>query len=289
MIWQVVINGILDGSLYGVVALGLTLIFGVMGILNVAHGDLLILGGYVSYWLFIFFGIDPYVSLALTAALLFVVGVLIQKFLVALVIKHAQYQLQASVLVTYGLALLIYTAEQAAWSSQYKTLITSYSYANIALFGVTISIPRLSVFVVSIAVALTFSYILFRTEIGRAMRACTQDREMAMMMGVDFKKIAYLTFGICVAAAGIAGTLYALTHTLVPSVGLSLTIKGLVIIVLGGLGSMAGALAGGIILGVVEAVSGLYLPSAFGGVVAFIVLIAILVVKPAGLFGRQER
>jgi branched-chain amino acid transport system permease protein len=283
----VALSGLLQGAVYAVMALGLALIYGVMRILNIAHGDLMVFAGYIVFWLFTLYGLNPFIAMVLSAGILFVVGYYLLRFVLNPSIEHPEHQLTSTVLITYGIALLISNGETIGWTGDYRSLESIYTIGTLHLgqYG----FPVTSLLVLPIVFVATFAvyYFLYRTDTGLAIQACTQDRDAAKLSGISFRKMAYLTFGISTALAGVAGSLYLLDNIVYPAVGLSLTIQGLVVIVFGGLGSMKGALIGGLALGVIEAVSQLFLPSSLQDVVAYVILLIVLVVKPTGMFGKQ--
>jgi len=286
-ILSLIVLGLLEGGIYALVALGLTLIFGVAKILNIAHGDLAILGAYAAFWLFASYKIDPLLSLILVLPLLFLIGVVIQKFVVNVAIREARFQTTASIMVTYGLALFISNSETLAWGSDYRSITLSYSYSGFSFYGIVFNLPRIVVFAATAATMVFFVFFL-RTKTGKAVRACAQDREAASLLGIDFNKLAVVVFGISVAASGLAGVLYLLNHTLFPAEGLQLTVEGLTVMVLGGIGSVEGAFVGGLLLAIVESVAAYALGNQYRDLMSFLVLILILFVRPQGLFGKAQ-
>lgn len=279
--------GLLEGAIYALVALGLTLIFGVAKILNLAHGDLGILGAYVAFWLFVSYNIDPLLSLLLVLPLLCIIGVAVQKFAINVAIRDVRFQVTASIMVTYGLAMFISNSETLAWGSNYRSITLPYSYIGFAFYGIVFNLPRIIVLVASAATMAFFVFFL-RTRTGKAVRACAQDREAASLLGIDFDKLTTVVFGISVAASGLAGVLYLLNHTLFPADGLQLTIEGLTVMVLGGIGSVEGAFVGALLLAIVESVASYAIGNQYRDLVSFVVLILVLFVRPRGLFGQAQ-
>lgn len=286
ILFSLMLQGLLEGAIYSLFAIGLTLIFGVMKILNLSHGDIGILGAYVSYWLFILYGIDPLISIILIFPLLCFVGFCLQNYLISPAIKDPRLQITASVMITYGIALFISNQEIITFGSDYRSLTLPYSFMSFSILGVRLNFTRLMVFLFTAGIAIILT-ILLKTGIGKAMRACAQDRDAAMLMGVNFRKIAGATFALTSGIAGIAGILYLLTHTLYPAVGLNLTIKGLSVMVFGGIGSVSGAFLGGILLGIAEAVISFFIGDIYRGLVSFFILVAVLLIKPTGILGRS--
>jgi branched-chain amino acid transport system permease protein len=283
---QLALNGVLEGAVYGLLALGLTLVFGVMRIMNISHGDFGIFGAYISYWFLVKFGVDPFTSLTIIVPLLFLLGLLVQRVLISPAISDPSLQVQASVMITWGLALLISNGEIILWSPDYRSIIVPYSYVSFYLSGIVINLPR--VLVLLSAVLITGFYVLFlRTKVGKAISACTQDREAAVLMGVNFNKLAGITFGISTATAAISGMLFALTHTLYPALGFQLNLKALTVMVFGGIGSMSGALIGGLVLGMAESIVSFFIGATYKDLVSFLLLVAILLTKPTGIRGKE--
>ena len=286
-ILSLTVLGLLEGGIYALVALGLTLIFGVAKILNLAHGDLAILGAYAAFWLFVSYKIDPLFSLLLVLPLLCIIGVAVQRFAINVAIRDARFQVTASIMVTYGLAMLISNSETLAWGSDYRSITLPYSYSGFSFYGIVFNLPRIIVLAAS-AVTMVFFVLFLRTKTGKAIRACAQDREAASLLGIDFDKLATVIFGISVAASGLAGVLYLLNHTLFPAAGLQLTIKGLTVMVLGGIGSIEGAFVGGLLLAIVESVASYTIGNAYRDLMSFVILILVLFVRPRGLFGKAQ-
>ena len=263
----VTISGLLQGAVYAVIALGLALIYGIMRILNIAHGDLMVFGSYIVFWLFTLFGLNPLISIFLSTAILFLIGFYGLRFVLNPSIEHPETQLTSTVLITYGIALLISNAETIGWTGDYRSLENFFSLGSVYVGQFGIPIAKILVLGIAFASSFAIYYVLYRTDTGLGIRACTQDRDAASLSGVSFKKMAYLTFGISTALAGIAGSLFILENVVYPAIGLTLTIKGLTVIVFGGLGSFRGALIGGLALGVIEAIATTVLASSLSDVV----------------------
>lgn len=285
VILELTVLGLLEGSMYSLMAVGLTLIFGVMRVLNVSHGDLGILGAYMCYWLLALYGVDPFISLALMIPLLFLIGFCTQKFIINPAISDPRFQVTASVMICYGLALFVSNQEIIIWGPDYRAFTVPYSYLSFSILGLTINVPRIAVLLITVAISALY-VLLLRTKLGKAIRACVQDREAAMLMGINFNSLAGVTFGMSVATAGVAGMLYALIHSLYPALGFHLTIRALTVMVFGGIGSVGGALAGGILLGIGECTVSYFIGSVYKDLVGFFILVAVLLLKPTGLFGK---
>jgi branched-chain amino acid transport system permease protein len=285
---QKVAFGLFVGSNYGVVAVGLTLIFGVMRVLNVAHGELLMLGGYASYLAFTLAGIDPYVSVALSAVCLFVLGVVLNALLFQFVERLAEEQrIKNSLLISFGLALVLQNVALSAFSADERSVRAAYASGALTLAGVVLPYTRMATFVVGTLVVLALYLILQRTYFGMAIRATAIDWQAAALAGIDVRRTYLLTFAIGSALAGIAGSLVLVTFSISPAIGLAWTLKALVVVVLAGMGSIAGAFVAGLLLGIVENVSTIWVGAEYQQVVGLMLFVVVLLVRPRGLFARR--
>jgi len=285
---NLIVAGILEGSIYALIALGISLIIGVMNIVNVAHGDLMIFGAISAFWLCSLFGMDPFLTIVIVVPLTFGAGVFIQKFIVGPSIRHVEYATTASLIVTYGLALIIMQSEFLVWSPDYRIITTSYTGTNVAVGDYSFNLMRLIGLAVVIGIFILLRLMTGKTGFGRAIRACTQDRDAARTLGVNFEKMAYLTFGLSASLASIAGLLYILTHVLNPAYGFTLTIKGFVALILGGMGSLAGPLIAGLLIGVFENLGVYYFGGLWKDTVPYIILLIVLLIRPRGILGKEE-
>ena len=232
LLWQILVNGVLLGGLYALMALGLVLVWGVLNIVNLAHGALIMLGAYACYYLFTGLGWDPFAALPVAMVLLFCLGYVIQRYVLNLVIRGPMFN---TLLITFGLEVVITYVAQIAFSADFRTVNPSYAGANFNFFGATVPLARLLAF--GIALALTFGLWLFleRTRIGRAIRATAQNLIAARLYGVNPRHLYALTFGIGAALAGAAGTLYGVVSQINPYIGSGLTGKSFAIAIIGGL------------------------------------------------------
>jgi branched-chain amino acid transport system permease protein len=278
MVGQVVISGLLAGALYSMVALGLGLIFGVMRVLNVAHGPLLMLGAYTTFGLFHWLGLNPYLSLVVSMPVLFAVGVLLQAMLVRRVVDAPEL---SSLLLTFGIAIGIVNVAQLAWSSDLRSV--EYLTGSFVLGPFAFSKSR--VVACAIAVAITAGAFVFlrRTRLGKAIRAVSQSREVAQVCGIDVQRIHLIAFGVASALAAAGGSLVAVMFAIQPEMGGIYTFKSFLVIVLGGAGNYPGALLGGLLLGLVEQLSSLFLTAQVNEAVAYVLLVLALLVRPTGL------
>lgn len=285
MLIQVVLNGLLLGSIYSLISIGLTLIFGVMKIINFAHGEFLMLGMYFFYWMYTLFKIPFPALLVMTPLFLFVVGIFIQKILINPVLEAPEIN---QLLLTAGLLTSMQNLAIMLWTSNYRSVNLPFE-KPIHLGFISISSLRLMSCVVSLITSLVFFIILKRTDIGRAIRATAQSRKAALLMGINVNRIYILTFGVGSALVGIAAALITPIYWVFPTVGTYFGLIAFVVVTLGGLGSVEGAFFGGLIIGISEALAGALIGAEYQQVFAFVIFILILLFKPEGLFGRSVR
>jgi|ERR1039457_1144903 branched-chain amino acid transport system permease protein len=282
IIIQVVISGILLGVIYALVSVGLTLIFGVSRVKNFAHGDFVMLGMYGTYLLNSRFGIDPYFALLIVAPAMFGFGLIVARLLIKPIIGAPQV---AQVFATLGLGLVLQNIALFIFGGDFRS-VTSVASGHIVRFmGISLPLPSLIAFVVAIAVILGLYVFLRSSYTGKAMRAVAQDRHAATLMSINVSKIDFLTFGLGAACAGIAGTLLMPLFPVYPTIGLNLVLVAFVIVILGGLGSLWGALIGGIAIGLTENLSAFFIGSEMRQIAYFVVFLLVLLIRPAGLFG----
>lgn len=280
------INGLLIGGTYATVAVGFSLVWGILNVINIAHGALVMLGAYVTYWLFTLYHIDPLLSLPLTGALLFALGYPLQRIVINQVVRASFF---ITFLLTFGLELLITNLALAAWTADIRSVTTSYSGWSIALGPIALPVVRIVSLLIALLTAAALQLVMTRTRLGGAIRATASDQEAARLMGIPIAHVYALTFGIAAATAGIAGSLISLSFPIFPSMGAGYTLIAFVTCVLGGLGSVPGALLGGLILGLLQTYAASWLGPNFDNIVAFSVLILVLLMRPAGLLGRAQR
>ena len=280
---QAIINGLLLGGVYATYSAGFSLIFGVMGVVNLAHGELIMLGAFTSYWLFIWFNIDPYFTAPISMGVLFVLGYAIQKFIINRVIELPHIM---SYILTFGLHLIVANTALQLWTHDFRTVTTSYSGANAALWGLNIPYARLITFFLALVIIAVLWFFMSRTETGRAIRATSMDKEVARIMGVNIREIYAITFGIGAAISGLAGTLICPFVIIYPEMGLNYTITAFCVVVLGGMGYMPGALWGGIILGLAQSLTATYLSAGISVAITFLILFAMLIFRPSGIVGK---
>ena len=287
--FQNLVYGILVGALYGLAAVGLSLVFGVTKFLNVAHGELLMLGGYASFWLFSLWGVDPFLSLPLAIVLLVVVGAILYKLLFSRMVKLAEgAKIQNTLLVGFGLGLILQNLALRFFTADTRSITTAYSGAVWTILGVRFPVVRVASMVIALVVIVALQLFLRRTYTGKALRATVENWEAATLRGIDIQRVYLLSFVIGAALAGVAGCLVSVGYSIDPAMGMSWTLKSLVVMVLGGLGSFTGTFIGGLILGVTESATGYFLSLTYKEVVGLVLFLLVLVFRPQGLFGVKE-
>jgi len=278
---QAVINGILVGSLYSVMAIGLTIIFGVMGIINMAHGEFIMLGMYLAYWLYTLFGAGQTWALVLALPLFFGLGVLIQRGVVERVARQGGEM--GTLLVTAGLSLVLANAAQLLWKANFRTLPGADTNRLVQYLGLSVNVVLVQAFGAAVLLtAATYAFLVW-TDPGRAIRAASQDRMAAALMGVDLGRITLLAFGAGTVLSAMAGVLLTPVFYVYPYVGRVFIVKSFVVVVLGGMGSVLGATLGGVILGLVESVGSLFISSGYREAIGLILFLLVLLFRPTGL------
>ncbi|MFL5412451.1 MAG: branched-chain amino acid ABC transporter permease [Myxococcales bacterium] len=280
---QILANGILLGGLYGLMALGMGLVWGVLNIVNLAHGAFIMMGGYAVYFLFTLAGIDPFLALPIAMVGMFLFGYLLQMFVLNLIVRSA---LLNTLLITFGFDVVLVYLAQFLFTADFRTINPTYSGSNVDLHGVTIPYSQAGAFLVAILLAGALYVFLDQTRTGRAIRATAQNLTAARLYGVNPRRIYGLTFGVGAALAGAAGGLFGVISQITPYIGITLTAKSFVIAILGGLDKPLGVIIGGLVLGIAEAMTDLYLGSTYKDIISFGLLVLILVARPAQLVGR---
>jgi branched-chain amino acid transport system permease protein len=276
------LNGLTTGAIYALVALGLTLIYGVLHIINFAHGSLLMVAMYGVFFLHALFGIDPYVALPIMVPLFFVVGYVLQRA----VIGPASHGKDENILlVTLGLAIILDNGALFLWTSTTRTVDVPYAFSVVDLGVALIAVPRLVAFFGALAMAALLWLVMARTDTGKAIRAVARERDGARLVGIQVEHIFAVSFGIGTACLAAAACLLLPTFYVTPQVGYTFVLIAFTTVVLGGMGSFPGALLGGLILGVVEALGGLFFGESLGEIGIYAIFILILLFRPAGLFG----
>jgi branched-chain amino acid transport system permease protein len=279
---QTLVAGILKGGLYALIGIGMTLIMGVMGIINLAHGQLMMLAMYITYVLFHYLGIDPYITLFISMPSLFLVGVLIQKFLLNPLMKVETILPENQVLMTVGIGMVLTEIIRFIFSSNYLSVKTSYATEAIFIGGISFSVALTVAFVFACLLTLALFWFLIKTDLGRSIRAVAQDGEAAQLMGINAGTIKVITMGIGSGLVAAAGTLLLPIYYLFPDIGGPFTQKAFVITILGGLGSTVGAILGGVTLGLAEAFGSTYIGMEFEGLIGLIIFVLVLLFLPGG-------
>jgi branched-chain amino acid transport system permease protein len=280
---QATLYGLLEGGLLALIAVGFSLVWGVMNIVNLAHGSFVILGAYIGWELNTRLGLDPFLGMLGAAAVLFVLGYALQRWLINLVVNGPIF---ITLLLTFGLELLIVQGLNLVFSGNFRSIHTSYASSGLDLGDVRVPLGRLLAFGVAVLLTLLLVALVTRTRVGISIMATGMDRGAARLMGIRARHVYALTFGISAALAAVAGTMVATVGTFNPAAAGGFTLLSFVIAVLGGLGNMYGALVGGLVVGLVESWAGLYLSGTWVNASAFLVLIVVLIFRPSGLVGR---
>lgn len=283
-ILQAILTGVLMAGIYALVAVGLTLIFGVVRIVNFAQGEFVMLGMYVAFWLWKLWGIDPYLSLLITMPLLFLFGVLLQHFLFRPILHAPDL---AQIFMTVGLSVVLMNAALFFFTADFRSVKTVYSEWTLRYLGITLGVPRLFAFLGALILAGLLALFLLKTDLGKALRAVAQDREVCMLLGINPERMYLLAVGLGTALAGAAGCLIVPFFYVFPTVGVVFVLVAFVVVILGTLGSIQGALLAALIVGVAESLGILFAGADLGLVVVFGILVATLILKPVGLMGVQ--
>ena len=280
---QSVLSGILVGGIYALIGIGLTIIFGVMRIINFAHGELMMLGMYLTWMLFAFLHVDPFLSIVIVAPVMFLWGAFLQKALINRVLNALP---QNQILLTIGLGLVMSNTVMLVATSDYRILTTTYSSSSYSLFGLSVPQSLLYAFLITAGITVALYWFLLKTDTGQAIRATAQDREAAQLMGINVRRMSVLAFGLGAALAGTAGALISPTYYIFPQVGSTFTLKAFVIVVLGGMGSVVGASIGALLIGLAEQFGLAYAPT-YSVVFTFVIMVVALAFRPRGLMGKR--
>jgi len=281
---QLLVSTILLGGIYALIAVGLTLIFGVMRVVNFAHGEFVMLGMYLAFWAFTFLGLDPYVMLFIALPVFFVAGLASYRLVMRPVI-HASHNVQ--IFTTVGLSIALQNVALVLWTGDFRFVRTEYYSVVVRLGTTAFNISQIAAFAVAVAFTAALFAFMRWSYTGRVMRATAQDRQAAGLMGIDTDRVYALTWAIGIVCVGVAGVLLAPLYQVYPTVGLQFVLIAYVVVVLGGLGDMAGAVLGSLIVAAVEVVGSYVIGTAWKEVLYLLLFIAILLVRPAGLFGQR--
>ena len=283
--FQALISGLLSGGLFALVAVGLTMILGVLKIINFAHGEFLMLGMYMTYYLCTLLNMDPYLTLIVTIPLFFFIGMVIQRGLINPILDSP---MEIQVLLTLGLFFFLQNLALLLFGPHLKSIQTDYGLYIISIGNVSFSSSRLIMFLFSIIFTIVLYIFIKKTDLGKAIRACSEESYGAMLVGINVKKVYMIAFGIGTACAAAAGTLLMPVFYVDPYIGLTFVMNAFVVVVLGGMGSYVGALIGGFIIGLAESFGSIILPASLKQLVTFTIFVLILLFKPTGLFGTKR-
>ena len=284
ILFPAVLNGLTTGAVYALVALGLTLIYGVLHIINFAHGAALMMALYGVYFLRQSLGIDPYLALPVMVAVMFVAGYLLQR----VVIERASHGKDENILlVTLGISIVLENVALLAFRSDTRTIDTAYTLSTVPIAGAMIALPKVVAFGGAVLASLVLLWLMGRTDLGRAIRAVAKEKQGARLMGINVEHVYAMSFGIGLACLGAAACFLLPAYYVNPQVGNGFVLVAFTIVVLGGMGSFAGALLGGFLIGVVESLGGLWFGESLGQIGIFLIFIAVLLLRPQGLFGAK--
>jgi branched-chain amino acid transport system permease protein len=286
---QTIVWGIFTGAIYGIAAMGLALVFGVLKILNIAHGELVMLGGYMGFWAFTALGWDPFLAILIVVPAIFILGLILDRAVYHWVSRQwGEEKIKNSLLVSFGLGLVLTNLAQWLFTGDQRAITPSYAGEGFDVYGVLLPYTRLATLGIVLVVTVALHLFLRKTYPGKAILATAEDYESAELAGVNVNRVYMLTFALSASLAGIAGQFVTFTYSLAPSIGMFWTLKAMIVIVLAGTGSVMGALPAGILLGLVEALSGAYLAQTYKEVIGLAIFLFVLVVRPQGLFVRRS-
>jgi branched-chain amino acid transport system permease protein len=298
LLFQLAVSGFLMGGVYSLIALGLSLIFGVMKVINFAHGEMMVWGMYVTYTVFLWTGIDPFFSFLVSAVVLFILGYLLQRTIVNRILDSPEAM---QVLPLVGMAMVFENSARIIWGPDYISPQSRFSLSSLSIGNLMIDVPRLLAFSLAIIITIIVLFFLKKTDTGKSIRAAADNRTGALLVGKDINRIYAVCFGVGTACVGVAGGLLVPIMPLSPHIGAPFTMISFIIVILGGMGSLTGAMVGGFIVGIAESIGpelitglfhgiglGLDFPNTMKQVVSFLILIAILLLKPQGLLGGRR-
>jgi branched-chain amino acid transport system permease protein len=282
---QVLVSGLLLGGVYALISIGLNLIFGVVRIINFAHGEIVMLSMYLTFWLHHFFNIDPYLSAVIVMPVMFGFGVLLQRFIIQPILTTSATM---KIFTTVAISLLLQNLALIFWKGDFRTVRTTYSMSSFEVLGIIVSIPRLVAFVTALLSLAILYYFIKYTYTGKALRAIVEDHSVARLMGVNVEKHYLFAFGLGTMFTALGGVVLMPFSSVYPTVGAPFTLLAFVVVVLGGLGSMSGTFLAGLFIGVVESFGGTFVSPALKEAIYFAIFILVLLIRPQGLFGMGK-
>jgi branched-chain amino acid transport system permease protein len=282
---QVIANALLLGGVYALIAAGFNVIYGVMDVINCAQADMMMIAMYISFWIFELYGLHPLSAIVIAAPLLFIVGVAVQRTVIDRLLGAPLF-IQA--VATIGLGYVLQNLALLIWKEDYRMIWTEYTTATTAVGPISLSLPRLISFAGSMIMISILYFILTRTDFGRIIRATSQSREAAALMGINVKRVYAIVFGMGVACAGIAGVLTSTFYYTYPTVGAVFLLRMFIVVVLGGCGNVLASIAGGIIVGLSEGVGAFLLGPSWKEAIPMVIFLIVLAIKPTGIFGEKK-
>lgn len=283
--FQLLVNGTMVGGVYGLMSLGINLVWGVMGVVNLAHGDVIMAGGFLAFWLFSRFGVNPLLALPMGIASGLLLGFLVQRFLLGRV-PPDRGAVKTSLLMTFGVSYVIINGVQLLWGNEFQTVMFLGGSWHVS--GLDFAKGRVVAFAAAGLISLSLWAFLQYTFVGRAVRAVSQQSDGALVCGIDIPRIRVLTFGLGTALAAAAGVLLVMIFAISPAMGTGYTVRSFAVTVIGGLGSFPGALAGAVMLGLAEVFTGYLFSAQIANGIAFLLFLAVLLVRPQGLLGMKR-
>lgn len=283
ILFQTLASGVMIGLIYALVAIGLTMIFGVMDIVNFAHGEFLMLGMYSAFWMFALYALDPLYTLPLTVLMLFAFGVLLYQFVIVRIINAPML---SQIFTTFGIMILLRGIAQFLWKPDFRSIENSMVSGTVKALGVQVGQPQLVAGIGAIVITGLIYFFLNKTRLGAALEATASDKEAARLMGIDSHRMFALAWGVAAACAGAAGVLLSTFFPIFPDVGASFILLAFVVVNLGGFGSITGAFWAGILVGVIEVMGGLLLGPQYKTAVVLVLFLGVLMFRPQGLMGK---
>jgi len=281
---QIVINGLLLGGVYACIAIGLSLVWGVMNMINLTHGSLIILGAYTTFYLFTYFQIDPFLTIPISIVLLFIFGFAIQKYLINLMVRAPLFM---TFIFTFAMDMILVNLGLVIFGGDFKMVTPAYSAYSLLIGEVKIPYIRIATFLIAMLISGALFFFLGKTKTGMAIRSTRMDREAAKMLGVNLGNTYAITFGLSAAMAGAGGSLASLIYAFNPVTGMSFTFSAFIVSVIGGLGSVMGALVGGLLFGIIDTLGSVLISQEFKEALNFAFFVLFLIFKPSGILGKK--